>query len=161
LCSCGDSSDGGSTSGAFSKSTTCGAAIATSGAVALQVAPSDSSTACTSQTSSDSGMDAGFVFVDSKLAHVDLEIDDVLEGQTGRGFPARLTIVHDDDRKWVGEKCIADVVEHADVGAAELGRERYRVRGSVVCESVTSVPASSGPALELESFEFVVSIAWD
>jgi hypothetical protein len=160
LLACGDSG-GGSASGSFPKGTTCGAAISASGAVALDVPASDSSTACTSQTSSDSGIDAGFVFVDSAFARVDLEIDDVREGQTGGGFPARLTIVHDDGRKWQGEHCTADITEHEDVGPAELDREMYRVAGSVACESAPSVPAGSGSALDVESFAFVVHVAWD
>jgi len=144
----------------FSTDTTCGAAIMTGGALMLSVPPSRSSTACASQTSFDSGIDVGFLFVGGELSHVDLEVDDVLEGETGGAFPARLRIFHDDGREWRGEQCTAEIVEHEHVGPGELGWERYRVTGGVVCEGATRSPADSGAAVELQSFSFVVTLSW-
>ena len=160
LLACSDSSGDEVPPTAFSADTTCGAAIALDGALTLRVPPSRSSTACASQTSFDSGVDTGFLFVDGELSHVDLEVDDVHEGEIGSGFPAHLTIVHDDEREWRGEGCTAEIAEHEHVGPGELGWERYRLTGSVACEGAASIPAGAAPALELESFAFVVSISW-
>jgi len=130
------------------------------GALSLRLAPSRTSTACASQTSFDSGIDTGFLFVEGDLDHVDVEVGDVLEGQTGEKFGARLHIVHDDGREWLGAGCTAVISEHEDVGAGELGWERYRVVGSVTCDGAASIPEGSGPALEVQSFDFVVTVSW-
>jgi hypothetical protein len=163
---CSDGSGGGGQPTVFSADTTCGAALALDGALTSSVPPSRSSTACSSQTSFDSGIDVGFAFVESELSRVELAVDDVLEGETGSGFPARLEIVHDDGREWRGQGCTAEISEHAHVGPGELGWERYRLRGSVACERAASVSAGGGDAgasedaLELESFTFVVTLSW-
>jgi hypothetical protein len=161
---CSDGSGSGGEATVFSADTTCGAALALDGALTSSLPPSRSSTACSSQTSFDSGIDVGFAFVESELSHVDLAVDDVLEGETGSGFPARLEIVHDDGRAWRGQDCTAEIGEHAHVGPGELGWERYRLTGSVACESAASVGVGDGgasdDALEVESFTFVVTLSW-
>jgi hypothetical protein len=144
----------------FSQDTTCGAAITLGGALVLRVAPSNSSTACASQTSLGSGIATGFLFVESELSRVELEVDDVLEGETGSAFPARLRIVHDDGREWLGERCTAELAEHEHVGPGELGWELYRVVGSVACDGAASIRDGSAPALQVQSFDFVVTLSW-
>jgi hypothetical protein len=160
LIGCGNSSGNGSSATTFAQDTTCGAAMTLAGAIELRVPPSRTSTACGTQTSFESGIDTGFLFVEGELSHVDLEVDDVREGETGGQFPARLRIVHDDGREWRSEQCMAEIAEHVHVGPAELGWERYRLAGSVACDDATSVPAGSGPALEVQSFDFVVTVPW-
>jgi hypothetical protein len=162
---CSDGEGSGGPLVAFPADATCGAALALDGALVLTIPPSRSSTACSSQTSFDSGIDVGFAFVDSELSRVDLAVDDVREGETGSGFPARLEIVHDDEREWRGQACTAEIAEHEHVGPGELGWERYRLNGSVACESAASVGDDAGvtgssEALELKSFTFVVSLSW-
>lgn len=57
--------------------------------------------------------------------------------------------------------CEAEISEHAHVGAAELGWERYRVVGELSCEPAGSDAGSGkGAALEIEAFHFVATISW-
>jgi len=159
LFGCGDdAADDGATG--FSDDTTCGATLALSGALELRVPPSRTNVACATQTSFDSGIDAGFLFVDSELSHADLEVDDVLEGETGTAFAARLTIVHEDGREWSAQSCTAEIIEHEHVGPGDLGWERYRVVGSVSCEAAPSDPPGTAPEVDVESFLFVATISW-
>ena len=162
-CGGGDDDDGGASadgSGGFSRDTTCGVALALGGALDLTVAPSRSAAACATQTSFDTGIDAGFVFAEGALDHVELVIDDVHEGETGASFPAHVTIVHDDGREWSAQDCSAAISQHEHVGPGELGWERYRVVGSVACEAPLPEEDGAKPALELESLRFVATISW-
>jgi hypothetical protein len=68
--------------------------------------------------------------------------------------------VHDDGREWRGEGCSAEIVEHEHTGPGELGWEHYRVAGNVACDTASSESDRAAPALELESFTFVVTIPW-
>ncbi len=167
---CGpDASDGDSDSDAgpnspladsirFPEGTTCGAALEVSGALDLRIVPSDSSTACATSVSFESGLDVGFLFVDSGLSRADLEVEDVAESEIGEDFSARLRIVHEDGREWNGEGCDAYIAEHEYIAPAELGWKSYRVSGGIECTSMSSADADH--PLDLRSFVFVASIHW-
>jgi hypothetical protein len=143
----------------FPSGTTCGAALEVSGAVDLVLPPSETSTACATGVSVESGFAAGFLFVDSELSDAHIEIDEVKEGETAAGFPARLRIGHDDGREWVWEDCVADVDAHEFVGPAELGWKSYRVAGKIECE-VTTAAEGTTDELEVHSLAFVATIHW-
>jgi len=146
--------------GRFPQGTTCGAALDVRGGLELRIAPSDTSTACVTAVSFGSGFMASFLFVDSNLSHVEVEVEDVIEGETGENFPAQLGIVHDDGREWIGANCVADIAEHEYVAPAELGWKSYRVSGSIECTTAATVAESALEDLDLRSFAFVATIHW-
>lgn len=156
----GGNGAGGDTARTFPESATCGAALALSGALDLHIPPSNTSTACATGVSFGSGFAATFLFVDSELAHADLDVDDVMAGETGENFPATLELTHDDGREWQGENCVAQVDRHDYVAPGELGWTRYRVAGRIECDGAASDANASATELDLQWFSFVASIHW-
>lgn len=161
LIACGGDDDAhaaGTTS--FGKDVTCGVAFELSGALELVATPSRSKPACATQTSFESGIDADFIFIEDELSSVELIVEDVLEGETGAGFPAQLELVHEDGREWRAKSCLAEIIEHEPIGPGELGWERYRVGGTATCDPATSVPSGSGADVIVDTFTFVVTLSW-
>jgi hypothetical protein len=168
---CGGGSDDGSddggtgagaaAAGAFPEDATCGAALQVNGALDLRIPASNTSTACATGVSFDSGFSAGFLFVDSVLSHADLVVDDVMAGETGPSFPAALTLAHDDGREWAGENCTAEIDRHEYHGPGELGWTRYRVAGRIACDRAATDPNGSAAELDLQWFSFVATIHWN
>jgi hypothetical protein len=154
---CGSGGDGASSSALG----TCGLRADVSGGAVIRFAGKDDA-ACVTQHSSGSGLDLMFIGAGAK-GTLELSIDDVTEGETGRDFPARVVVTSQSKQHWQGSACLAAVSEHDlfSTEVSELGELRhYRVSGEGDCsDTLDSVPAGA-EAATLGPFAFRAEVTW-
>ncbi|MFT3926660.1 MAG: hypothetical protein QM778_29215 [Myxococcales bacterium] len=163
LCSLGCGDDGDADSGGsvmFSADTTCGLALRTRGAVALNLGPS-SGPGCLVENSSGLGIDASFYFADrDDISAAELQLPGIAEGETGSQW-AVFGFAAPERQQWVAEECEAKVTKHEYVGPGELGSKVYRLEGSLHCAD-PALPDSDETtgSVEIASMSFVLTVSW-
>lgn len=136
---------------------TCMIDVAISGDVTADLPGSDG-VACAIQFSSGDGIDVEYVTLSEPRVRVDLVIDAVTKGMTGDAFPAELRVLGDAMTIWATLDCTVDIHEHAYVEPAELGNERYQVRGEGRCTG--PLMSDGGGSVTLAPFEFAIPVTW-
>jgi hypothetical protein len=132
LVGCGDDDGGGDTV----SDSDCALGITLSGDVEKSVSVNDSA-ACLVAHSFESGIIAGLTVLGSGFS-IQINVQDVTEGQTGSGFPMEVGVNIDDGPGYNTPLpgCSASITEHAFNGTVEneIGEQReYRVIGSASC----------------------------
>jgi hypothetical protein len=143
----------------FPSETTCGLAIHTEGALAVDVGTS-SKPGCLVQVASGSGVDASFLYREGDLAAVQLQIPPLKEGQTGK-VAAVVALASGDGGQWESEDCLATINEHEYLRDAELGGKSYRLVGSLRCEPAQPDSEGAQGSVEIASLSFVITMTWN
>jgi hypothetical protein len=140
---------------------TCGVAAQLSGAANASFSGNDDA-ACVTAHSFDTGVNAGFLHVDSKYT-LQLDLPEVGEGEVG-AFMAAVRFSNQSNQAWNSDDCQVDLSEHALVKteASELGELRhYQLSGHGWCDSALEpVGTDSAGSVEIGEFDFRVSITW-
>lgn len=159
LVGCGSSSGSGSGgtggSGGISATSPCAFYSTVSGALSADLGPDGM--ACVTAVSTGSGIDVTFGPNGSPVASVEMQIENVTQGETGK-FPGSATIRDPDTNRWIAGDCSFDISAQQDQGPA-IGGERYRVVGSGTCGTAQPQSGVSG-TVSLSPFDFVTVLRW-
>ncbi len=160
LSACGNSSSdsggaGGGGSGGISATDSCAFHTTVSGAISAELGPDGM--ACVTAVSSGSGIDVTFGPNGGPVASVEMQIENVTEGGTGK-FPGTATVRDSNTDRWIASDCSFDITAQQDQGPAMTG-ERYRVLGSGSCGAAQ--PQSGAPGtVTLSAFDFATTLRW-
>jgi len=160
LSGCSDSSDGDG-DGGDPDAGTCSLRADLSGGLSFRFT-GKSDAGCATQHSFDTGLDVAFIAVEGQH-RLDLWVNDVVEGGTGEGFPAVVTVLGPASQRWRSSTCVASVTEHDLVGveASELGElRRYQVAGEGSCAEALERVSGDGEPLTLGALRFRARFTW-
>lgn len=139
----------------------CGVEARLSGGSSLHFTGDDDA-ACATQHSFESGLEVMFVGVSAE-GSFELQIADVMEGETGADFKTRVIVVDAAHERFQGNDCLTSVSEHRllETEASTIGELRqYQVSGQGTCPSpLTPLNAELGEAA-LGSFAFRAQFTW-
>lgn len=158
---CGSSEDSEESGpGGFAPGTTCGIRLELSGAIE-EALDAESAVACATQLSGSAGVDATFLPIGGAetLSGVELSVDAVEKGKTGKGFPAELSITHADKRRWATNACSVDVLAHA-FSQSDSFADHYRIVGTTTCSEPAAAVSGSDPSVVVKSLAFVATVPW-
>lgn len=152
---CGDG-DGGESNPSDS---TCSVQLTVGGEVQETITGGDY--ACAYTFGGDDGIYTSFLVMNgTQIGSVWLDISAVMKDQTGE-FPATVTIVLDDERRFTAQDCVVDLLENEpDPGGLEQeGHLDYLVRGTGSCASQAVTPDSDA-VIFVGDFQFVTPAVW-
>lgn len=157
LIGCGGDGDGDGSMNSISG--TCGVRAEVSGAATFNYSGGDEA-ACLTQHSSGAGIELNFVSTAPK-GSLEIWIDELLEGQTGSGFQARVAVTA--AKVWQSTTCVASVSEHRllSTEASSLGELRhYQVSGDGSCPEALAPVRDPGEAITIQPFAFRAQVVW-
>lgn len=118
--------------------------------------------ACAIITSFDTGASAYLLPVDGTVSSVSLDIDEIAVEEVGV-FPATVTLMLEDERRFVASECTVDVVGHVpDPNQKEEDRfgDNYLIHGTGSCTGDASSTSDPEETITLSDFQFAAVIAW-
>ncbi len=115
---------------------------------------------CVYTVNFDEGIDVGFALLESPLDGITLDIGEVSQDETGT-FPATITVMHEDGRRFRTEGCTVDVTQHvpAQGGPDEIGVP-YQVAGEGSCSDPAVESNDPSQVLNIDAFAFSAPTAW-
>jgi hypothetical protein len=160
LFGCGGDDEGG---GDAASDTACAMGITVSGDFEGSLDMNDDQ-ACIVSFSIDSGIDAGFATLSAGFSPR-IGIGDVMEGQTGAGFPTEIALTIDDGPSYSTSQtgCSATITEHELLRTRtdELGEERdYHVVGTATCTEPALREDGMAGQITLSNVTFEIPAIW-
>lgn len=115
---------------------------------------------CGYSLSFDSGVSVVFVSFGEDLASISLDIDEIAVDEVGE-FPARLSLVHEDERRFVVNDCTVTVTTHEpdSEGLDDFGKA-YLLHGTGSCAGPAESVEEPGQTIDISEFQFAMPTSW-
>lgn len=139
----------------------CSLSTAVFGGTTIQIDASEPTT-CATLNSTGAGVWGSFTGPNNK-GKIELDIDNVTEGQTGKAYPSTVIVEDAAANRWRGN-CLAEVTEHKalEVQQSTVGELRhYQLAGTVACSNpLTPLSAGSSETVFVDRLEFRTQVSW-